>query len=278
MELTPKPTFYDYDDQYFDAGIRGWHSTSFKPITELFEKCVGAEPLGDVLDFGCGDGFYGPFLKKRAKELDGVDYSDAAFGSQFRGAYRDVYQADLGIPWDRLPEKSYDSLFSTEVVEHIVDYREFFANAFRLLRPNGRLIFTTTTYTFTLFIMLMAYRRQVGIRSLTEFFRGYWNYAQRSKFVERFAPYTGGHHHGFTKRQLHTALRSVGFRIEQSKFLFAQDAVHTKHLDQPYTGPYRIVVKAGIPLIRFAGNSINWFYRTTKMYAPNVMIVARRPG
>lgn len=269
---------YDYDAGYFDGGISGWHATSFRPITDKFDEFVPEPLVGEVLDYGCGDGFYGPFLRRKAAVLDGVDYADAAQTSRFRDSYRDVYQADLGVPWAHPAGRTYDLLFSTEVVEHVVDYHVFLANAHRLLRPNGRLVFTTTTYTVYLFVMLMAYRRQVGVMSLAEFVRGYWDYAARSRFVERFADYTCGHHHGFTRRQLHTALRRVGFRVERSSYLFAQDVVHLHHLNQPYNGSYRTLVRAGVPLVRAAGATINWACRTTGAYAPNVIIVARRPA
>lgn len=267
--------FYTYDDVYFNAsGLTGWHAASFGPITRAFVAAVPESRLGEVLDFGCGDGFYGPFLAGRATAVDGVDYAAAAAaGGPYAAAYRHLYQADLGQPWVHPADRTYDLLFSTEVIEHVLDYRQFLDNAFRLLRPGGRLVLTTTTYLVYLAVMGVVYKRMIGPRSLAEFTHGLWDYSARTRFSQRFAAYTGGHHHGFTKAQLRAGLRAAGFRVDRLDYLFAQDVVHLHHLDNPSGGGFGPVA----PVVRAAGRLVNAGCRRTGAYAPNVFVVARRP-
>src|SRR5690606_16283224 len=50
-------------------------------------------------------------------------------------------QLDLMAPtWDNLPKRDYDTVVSANVLEHIKDDRLVLKNAFRLLKPGGKVI------------------------------------------------------------------------------------------------------------------------------------------
>lgn len=51
-------------------------------------------------------------------------------------------QADLNQPLD-LPDGVFDSIISTEVIEHLENPRAIFREFFRLLKPSGKLLVTT---------------------------------------------------------------------------------------------------------------------------------------
>ncbi|HEY1092173.1 MAG TPA: class I SAM-dependent methyltransferase [Burkholderiaceae bacterium] len=93
---------------------------------------------GTLLDAGCGR--TAPVLKKfqgRAGRLIGVELVD--FTEALPGI--ETYNADLG----KLPIESacVDLIISRSVFEHLADPASVYAEAFRVLKPGGRLVFLT---------------------------------------------------------------------------------------------------------------------------------------
>src|SRR2546423_13906063 len=150
---------YSYSQKYFAEGMSGWHALSYGAISEAFRR-FAVSPMHRLLDFGCGDGFYGRLLSEHTDHLDGADLSGEVLIDDNRRWYQGVFETDLGKPWTP-PEEPYDALFSSEVVEHVEDYQQFIDNAFHATRPGGRLFLTTTTYSCSLFIFLTNYTREV---------------------------------------------------------------------------------------------------------------------
>lgn len=268
---------YRYDNAYYDQGIGGFHADSFPEISRRLLALRPTDPWGAVLDLGCGNGFYARFLRPHARVLHGVDLSDAITTNDNRKLYDRVLRADLGRPWT--PERAYDLVFSVEVIEHVEDYRQFLANAHAALQPGGTLFLTTTTYFLMLFVLLVVYRRQISPAALAEFVRGLsGEEAARTRFVMRFWDYTTGHYHGFSRAQLGRGLEQAGFVVERIEHLQVQPVVPVAYLDQPYNGPlpYRPIVAAAVPLLRALGQAINYASRSLDLYAPNVLVVARK--
>jgi SAM-dependent methyltransferase len=269
---------WDYDEEYYErSGLSGWHQCSFPAIAMAIDRLAQKLPEdGAVLDFGCGDGFYGRALSRKGNVLDGVDFSPFLRDHPNRQYYANFAQGDLGAPWASVAK--YDLLFSSEVIEHVQDYRQFLANAFAALKPGGRMLLTTTTFFWSLFVLLIVHRRQTSVRSISDFVRGCGGDERaRTRFVLRFWDYFGGHYHGFTKRQLRNALDDVGFITERIDYLHVQDTFPVRYLDQPYEKRFPLLVKTAVPLIRATGQAINWACRRFDLNAPNVLVVAIKP-
>jgi SAM-dependent methyltransferase len=268
---------YRYDNQYYDQGIGGFHTDSFPEISRRLLALRPPNPWGAVLDMGCGNGFYARFLRPHARVLHGIDSSDAIASNENRKIYDRVLRADLGRAWT--PERGYDLVFSVEVIEHVEDYRQFLANAHAALAPGGTLFLTTTTYFFTLFILLVVYRRQISPAALADFVRGLsGDETARTRFVVRLWDYLTGHYHGFSRTQLGRGLADAGFEKVRIEHLQVQPVVPVAYLDQPYNGPlpFRPIVAAAVPLLRTVGRAINGASRSLDLYAPNVVVVARK--
>lgn len=268
---------FNYNSEYYEQGIGGFHQTSFSTISSLF--LAHAHPnakSSEVLDFGCGNGFYGRFLRQHASQVDCVDYSAVLASSPNRSSYRSFTQADLGKPW--APGRSYDIVFSIEAVEHVEDYRQFLRNALGALKPGGRLYITTTTFTWSLFVLLVIYRRLITLQALFDYACGlFGSERHRTRFVVRFWEYFTGHYHGFSKRQLCSGLREVGFEVEMATNMHVQDIFPVKYLNQPYNGRGKLLVDLAIPLIKWFGRSVNSICRLLNLAAPNIAVVARKP-
>ena len=90
---------------------------------------------GELLDVGCGRQPYASYLthvtRKRTCDFDSK-----------RG------QVDFECPADRipLPDQSLDSIFCTEVLEHVPDPAAVWREFGRLLRPGGKVLLATPMY------------------------------------------------------------------------------------------------------------------------------------
>jgi 2-polyprenyl-3-methyl-5-hydroxy-6-metoxy-1,4-benzoquinol methylase len=265
-----------YDNRYYEEGIGGFHKASIPHIHHHFEKLRQRHATDAILDFGCGNGFHSAYLKSQSNILHGVDFSDAIQQSGNKANYQQLFQTDLGKETS-LPSSFYDLLFSIEVIEHVSDYRQFLKNAHKALKPGGVLFLTTTTYFWSIFVMLIVYRRKTSFRTLYDFFRGWLGSEKhKTRFVLNFWDYFTGHYHGFSKRQLLNAFKETGFRIRTVKYLPIQPVVPLHTLEADYKGPHAWLFRIGVPLIKGIGKLINYICLRTGIYTPNILVIAEK--
>ncbi len=99
-----------------------------------------------ILDLGCGDGLVTSMV---LSEIDiGID-PDPKPLAQAQG--RGIYQRLLALPVEnaQLPNESISTVVSNSVLEHIPQLDTVLEAVARLLRPSGKLIFTTPTEAFS---------------------------------------------------------------------------------------------------------------------------------
>jgi SAM-dependent methyltransferase len=106
-------------------------------------------PAGLGLDLGCGDGRLTRLVLEQVggRRVVGVDPDPLETRlAEMEGIYERIHTA-LG---DRIPEPdaSFDWVFSNSVLEHIPDLAPVLTEVARLLRPDGRFIFTVPQETF----------------------------------------------------------------------------------------------------------------------------------
>jgi len=100
------------------------------------------------LDVGCGVGYGSAYLvRKGATKVIGGDKSENAL-SYARNTARTSPNGALGfklLDATSLPfaDNSFDVVVSFEVIEHVKDYERFLSEIRRVLRRNGKLIFST---------------------------------------------------------------------------------------------------------------------------------------
>lgn len=99
------------------------------------------EAPGSLLDVGCGNGGFAASMKRRGWTVRGTDFdpSAAASARQAHGVTVDI--GDLReIRYD---DKSFDAITAKHVIEHVREPLEFLTECWRLLKPGGKLVFTT---------------------------------------------------------------------------------------------------------------------------------------
>jgi predicted TPR repeat methyltransferase len=100
------------------------------------------EPLGDVLDLGCGTGLMAPLLHGRASAIDGVDLSSAMLDKARRlGLYRTLHHADVAEHLHTTPER-HALVIAADVFVYVGALDRVLAGAARVLLPGGRLLFS----------------------------------------------------------------------------------------------------------------------------------------
>lgn len=117
------------------------------------------EPL-EILDVGCGTGLNAKEIASNGHIVTGVDVSSVAI-EKFRQAGFDGKQCDIsyGIPFH---DHSFDLVFASDVIEHLVDTEAFLKETYRVLRPSGRLILSTINSSFWVFRLFCLLGRTVS--------------------------------------------------------------------------------------------------------------------
>ncbi|WP_434596571.1 class I SAM-dependent methyltransferase [Streptomyces sp. A5-4] len=107
--------------------------------------------LGDVrdqrvLDAGCGPGLYLAELIAHGAQVSGFDQSaDMVRHARTRlGSGIDVRQHDLDDPLDWIPDEAVDLVLATLVIHYVRDRVTALRELHRILRPEGRLVLSTS--------------------------------------------------------------------------------------------------------------------------------------
>ena len=104
---------------------------------------------GRVLDVGCGDGFFTAQILQRfnLKNVYGLDISSKAVDlARLKHPEIKFRQSAL----NHIPEEtsSIDSVTMIEVIEHLVDIEGTLKELFRVMKPGGILLITTTDFNW----------------------------------------------------------------------------------------------------------------------------------
>jgi SAM-dependent methyltransferase len=157
----------------------------------LLECLHGLPGVKNVLDAGCGSGYFSQRLQQAGYEVTGIDISENALAmTQVRvGANAQLYRHRLDeSPWP-VGDGSVDAIWSSEVIEHLFGVYEYLAEANRVLRDGGHLILTTPFHG----------RLKNVVLALLYFDRHFNNI-------------DGGHIRFFTRAALNTVLGRFGFK------------------------------------------------------------------
>jgi 2-polyprenyl-3-methyl-5-hydroxy-6-metoxy-1,4-benzoquinol methylase len=214
--MTPTDKPFDSCERYFTALESNWNRISYPLIMPHVVEALQANRPRRILDLGRGTGVYGRLLSSQGARVSGTDLSPEAIRPCRQSPHDQVKQCDAEHV--DFPAETFDLVFTSEVLEHVDDYRAMLREIFRLLKPGGVVLLTTTLYGTSVYQMIYAYHggfpgfcRNIGLYLL-----GFWNHRAAKEFVLRwcYEP-LGGHFHGFHARQLASDFRDCGFVVHR---------------------------------------------------------------
>lgn len=177
-------------------GLPDWRE-NLKKRVEFYRKAIN----GRVLDAGCGQGDFALHIAAMAnvQQVDGIDLSQIAIKKCIKRAKENrlANKAKFKIgSITSLPfkDKTFDSIFAFEIVEHIVDTEKMFKEFNRVLKKGGYLGITTVDFNLLKMIIISLF-----------YFETY------------FDPATP-HIRFFTKNTLRKILEKNGFRLVQYRW------------------------------------------------------------
>lgn len=89
---------------------------------------------GQLLDIGCGHKPYAHILAPYIEQYVGLDMTDSPGGHD-----ADIIGSTLALPFD---DQSFDTIVSTQVIEHVTDPQQMLREIARVLRPGGIVLIT----------------------------------------------------------------------------------------------------------------------------------------
>ncbi len=129
-------SFFDFYEDYAKKGFVQVNSKKVNKIALKFLK-------SPVLDLGCYYGHKTKWLAEHFDKVDGCDISKTALSKAKRNNPKlNFFQCDFGEKKLEI-KKKYDSIFATEVIEHVFDTQTFLENCSKALNKNGILFITT---------------------------------------------------------------------------------------------------------------------------------------
>ena len=126
-----------------------------KPINVYYERpgfCSLLPPLEGlaVLDAGCGPGWFAEYCQKNGAAITAFDYNQdfvertrARLQTAALDASSDVFQEDLAQPLNRLSDSAFDLVICSLVLHYLEDWLPALREFHRVLKPDGRLVFST---------------------------------------------------------------------------------------------------------------------------------------
>lgn len=139
-----KPTIEELDAYYRHYGTSHYLSPiTIKRYNEWLDAFEAYRQTGNILDVGCGSGFFLAEAKKRGWNVYGTEYSAALVQlAEDKG----ITMQRGGLSPQTFPGLQCDVVLSVEVIEHIDNPAEEVDHIHRLLRSGGLFFCTTPNF------------------------------------------------------------------------------------------------------------------------------------
>lgn len=152
-----------------------------------------------VLDLGCGDGIFANTLFDTKIDA-GIDPNSKEIK---RAAVSQAYKNLLvcygnNIPY---PNKSFKTIISNSVMEHIVDIESVLKEAHRLLNDDGKMYLTLPSDKFDQYTVIARLLHNMGLKKLSQKHKAFFNTFWR-------------HYHYYSFKEWQSLFQSCGFELE----------------------------------------------------------------
>jgi 2-polyprenyl-3-methyl-5-hydroxy-6-metoxy-1,4-benzoquinol methylase len=122
------------------AGLLAYLNPALKSGLDFSAMYIKVRPGAKLLEIGCGSGHQLEFLRQLGWQVEGLDLDPTAVEiASSRGL-----AIHLGsLKEQKFPDRSFDAVVSSHVIEHVHDPTGLLAECRRILRPDGKLVIIT---------------------------------------------------------------------------------------------------------------------------------------
>ena len=135
-----------FRSEYHYALFEYWRSAK---LLRYLER-AGITNLGQVLDDGCGGGGMCVSVAEETDHVVGIDLSERFSNAGTRLAAelntRNITFVQANGSNLPFPNRTFDTVLSHAVIEHVSDYEGYLREARRVMRSNGRMFLQTAPY------------------------------------------------------------------------------------------------------------------------------------
>ena len=152
---------------------------AFRALLRAVEAAFYVElPLNrPILDLGCGDGHFASLAFDEPIETGFDPWWEPLTEAHDRGAYHVLAQAEGGrMPY---PDEYFATVVSNSVLEHIPELDPVLSETARVLQSGGVFYFCVPGPNFLPFLSVGRALDQIGLRSLGEAYRSFFNRISR---------------------------------------------------------------------------------------------------
>src|SRR6516164_633683 len=147
--INPKKSYEQWHDRFgVDQADTPWHRLVKAHIAPR-EDLVGKK----VLEIGCGRGGFACWLAEQRPAPNRIVAADFSATAVQKGRSFAEGKRIGGIDWEIVdiqaiahPDRSFDSVFSCETIEHVPSPGKAVRELSRVLKPGGKLFLTTPNY------------------------------------------------------------------------------------------------------------------------------------
>jgi ABC-2 type transport system ATP-binding protein len=109
---------------------------------KIFEAINGLKGLGNVVEFGCGPGFFTGALAHNAEKVLATDISEKMLNVARKNlkGHDNVSFKKMDCESTGLPDEKYDTVFMANIIEILEEPEMALRESYRILRHGGRLI------------------------------------------------------------------------------------------------------------------------------------------
>jgi len=114
-----------------ELDVNNSHYLHYISYHKELKEAIKTFATGRVLDIGCGNKPYESLFQDSTSDYVGCDVIQS-----------NLNKVDVLAPANNIPlkDESFDTVFSTQVIEHVEDHQGLVNEAFRLLKPEGYFI------------------------------------------------------------------------------------------------------------------------------------------
>ncbi len=178
----------------------------------LFQRLDITDPC---LDLGCGDGHFAEMAFSQPLAA-GIDPWRRPLNKARRASSHHLLVQGMGheMPF---PDNYFGSVISNSVLEHIANIQPVLHEVNRILKDDGRLIFTTPSEQFTKLLAGGKWFDNLGFTGLGERYRRLFNKISR-------------HYHTDSSERWFDRLGEAGLSVEHWQYYFSEEALHALEL------------------------------------------------